>query len=114
MATPALGRSAQLSRRQLVLVVIALAAGLSLAWVDTRPHFDDTGVLVMLLIGISIPIAAASGRWPWLWAVLIGAPVPIAELVGAGSPASLVALGCSALGAAAGWFLARGLRAGGR
>ena len=55
-------------------------------------------------------ITAFAGRdRPWLWAVLIGLPTPLVEIVGSGSTGSgsLLALGFAGAGAALGWELTR-------
>lgn len=74
----------------------ALAAGLVLAWIDTRPSFDDTGVLVALLIiagvGVAILDGAPSTGVAWLLGLLVGGPTPIVEVLNGGQAASLVAL----------------------
>jgi hypothetical protein len=58
---------------------LSLGAGLAIAWVDTRPGWDDTGVTAGLLA-----IAAAAGALarvpPWLAAALAAGPLLIAEL----------------------------------
>ena len=51
--------------------------------------------------------AGLSGRWPWLWAMLIGAWVPVLEIGGRAGPASLAALLIAGVGAAGGYALVR-------
>jgi hypothetical protein len=97
-------------RRWLGLAV-ALATGLAGAYLDTRPGFDDTGLLVFaLLIGGTVA-AAVAGRVGPLWiATLIaavGLPVPVAELAAGGSAASLAAVAVAAIGVAAGVGITR-------
>jgi hypothetical protein len=76
--------------------VAALAAGLILAWIDTSPGFDDTGVLVGLLVAAGVGVVILDGRpstgVAWVFGVLIGAPTPIVEAVNGGQAASIVAL----------------------
>ena len=73
-----------------------MAAGVALAWIDTRPGFDDTGVLIGLLIlaGIGAVVfagAPSTGRG-WLLGVLVGGPTPILEIRNGGQAAAVVAL----------------------
>jgi hypothetical protein len=93
--------------RDAVLAVLAAAIGLAIGYVDSRPNWDDAGITVSLILLTSAMVAGLSGRRPWLWAVLIGAGVPLFETFGRGGPASLVALPVAALGSAIGYALAR-------
>jgi hypothetical protein len=81
---------------------VALAVGLGAASIDTRPEFDDTGVLAFGLIAGGAVAAVMTGRAGigWLVALALGTglPVPAAELAPGGSPASLLALAFAAAG----------------
>jgi len=94
---------------ELALGAAAVIAGLGIAALDTRPSWDDTGITVGLLLGAAAAAAAASGRRPWLWATLVGAPLPIVEIAGGGATASLLALVFAAAGASIGWLARRGI-----
>ena len=96
-----------IGRRDALLAVAAVAIGLAIGYVDSRPTWDDAGITVSLLLLTSAMVAGLSGRRPWLWAVLIGAGVPVFETTGRGGPASLVALLVAAVGSAIGYALAR-------
>jgi hypothetical protein len=83
---------------------LALCAGVAIAWVDTRPNWDDTGVTA----GAVIIAAAASSfaRVPfYLAALLIVAPMLIAELHG--NAGVLIAIPLALVGAAAGLVMRR-------
>jgi hypothetical protein len=93
-------------RPVVALAVAALAAGLGIGYVDSRPSWDDTGVTVVLLVAAAAVAAVIAGDRPWVWALLVGAPVPIIEVPASGSLAPLAALACAAIGAGLG-FVAR-------
>jgi hypothetical protein len=38
---------------------LAFCAGLAIAWIDTRPHWDDTGITVGVLLAIPFTLAGA-------------------------------------------------------
>ena len=96
--------------RDNIALVVAVLGGLSIAWIDASPGWDDTGITAgLLVIGAGVA-AGISGRRPWLWAILVGLPTPFVELGQGGDPAALAALGFSAVGAAAGYLIARAIR----
>jgi hypothetical protein len=96
-----------IGRRDAVLGVVAAAIGLAIGYVDSRPTWDDTGITVGVILVTSAIVSGLSGRRPWLWALLIGAWVPLFEISGSGGPASLVALLVAAVGATVGYALVR-------
>ncbi len=103
--------------RMATLIVVALALGLVIARIDSRPGWDDTGTSAGLLLLGTATIAAVGGARPWLWAILVGAPTPITEIVSTGNTGSTLALVFAAIGAAVGWWIGsivRGTDGGGR
>jgi hypothetical protein len=93
-----------------IALVVAVISGLAIAWIDASPGWDDTGITAgLLVIGAGVA-AGISGRRPWLWALLVGLPTPLVELAQGGDPAVLAALAFAAIGAAAGYLIARAVR----
>jgi len=98
------------SRRYATAFVVAVAAGIAIALIDSSPGWDSTGITAGLLL-IGAGVASAIGRdRPWLWALLVGLPTPLLETVRDGNTGSWLALGFAALGAAIGWVIARSSR----
>ena len=102
--------------RALAAIVVALAAGLALARVDSRPAFDDTGVMAVALALAAFVVVLLDGSARALraamLAVLVGIWIPVLEL----SPVSsgpLLALGFAAAGAGTGLVALRASRGGG-
>ncbi len=88
-----------------LLTGLALAAGLTIAFLDTRPGWDDTAVTVAFIV-LAAALAALVGLRPWLAALLVAGPLVAAEWRGLG--AGLVAPLVIAFAAAAlGWLLQR-------
>ena len=82
--------------------------GVAIAWVDTRPTWDDTGVTAGALLAAS-GIGALGGLRPWLAAALAVSPLLVAEFRGTNTGvllAPVVAL-VGAYGGAAVWHLLR-------
>ena len=73
-----------------VRTALALALGLGLAWVDTRPTWDDTGVMAFLVLIVSAAAGAAGVR-PWLAAACVAGPIAVAGL-SKGNVGTLLAL----------------------
>jgi hypothetical protein len=87
-----------------------MAIGVGVAFIDSSPGWDSTGITAGLLF-LGAGAAAAIGRdRPWLWALLVGLPTPILETVRDGNVGSWLALVSAALGAAVGWAIARAVR----
>jgi hypothetical protein len=99
--------AARSAKGDLMLVPVAAALGLSVAWLDSQPGNDATGVTVVLLLSGALAVAAASGRRPWLWTILVGVWTPLVEIGGASGAASLAALVVAGIGAAIGHLVAR-------
>ena len=92
-------------QRALLGAAIALIAGLAIAWVDTRPNWDDTGITVGLLL-IGAAVAGQVGEPWWLAGGLAAAPLLIAER--GGETSVLIAVPIIAFaGGFAGAFLRR-------
>ena len=96
-----------IERRDGLLVMAAVAIGLAIGYVDSRPTWDDTGITVSLILLTSSLVAGLSGRRPWLWALLIGVWVPILEFGGTVGAASLIAPAVAAVGATIGFAVVR-------
>ena len=50
----------------------AALIGLAILWIDTRPHWDDSGVTAGLLFLGAAEVVVFSPRRPWLTALLVG------------------------------------------
>jgi hypothetical protein len=83
----------------LPLIALAVAVGLVIAWIDTRPGWDDTGVTAGLLLAASAIFAALRPRAPWLWAIAVGVWIPLVGILGTHNYGSLLALAIAFLGA---------------
>lgn len=94
-------------------LVVAVVAGIAIAYVDSRPGWDSTGITAGLL-AIAALIAVlldGSGRAVRVAAiaVLVGIWIPIFEIAAPGSNGPLLAFVFSAVGAFVGWVVVRGL-----
>jgi len=88
---------------------LVVLAGLAIARMDTRSHWDDTGMTAAAL-AVAAGLGAAAGVRPWLAAVLAGLPLVVAEWSGSGT--ILLVFLFPLAGALGGWFLRRTLARG--
>ena len=91
--------------RDTVLAAAGLVIGLTIAWFDSRPTWDDTGITIAVLLLSAGMLAGLSGRRPWLWAILVGAWTPLLEIPLDGEWLSLIALAAAGIGAALGYWV---------
>jgi len=88
-------------------LVAALVVGVAIAWVDTRPNWDDTGVTVGVILLSALVLGVAEPKRPWLQALALGAWIPLAEVPRGHGFAPLAALVIAFVGAYAGSFVGR-------
>jgi HAAS domain-containing protein len=93
-----------------ILLVIAVLAGLFFAYVDSRPTWDDTGILagaILLTCGL---ISLLGFRRPWLLALAVGAWIPLRGSLVTHNFGSVLALIIAFVGAYGGWLFRLGIR----
>jgi hypothetical protein len=90
---------------QKILAIFAVASGLFIAFVDSRPNWDDTGVTVFALLVVSGLLGMLAPKRPWVWAFLVGIWLPLYYLVTALNFSVLITLLFPFLGAYAGMLV---------
>ena len=91
-----------------VVLLFAVASGLAIAYVDSRPHWDDAAITAFALFASAAVAGFAAPRYPWLWALGVGIWIPmhaVATSLTAASAAMLVVLAFPLAGAWAGSLL---------
>jgi hypothetical protein len=84
---------------QEILLVLAIVAGLSIAYIDSRPNWDDTGISVGLVLLTAGLFALLGYRRPWLLAITVGGWIPLYGSLVTHRPASTAALIIALVGA---------------
>jgi hypothetical protein len=95
---------------QKILLAVAIIAGLFFAYLDSRPTWDDTGILagaILLTCGL---IALIGIQRPWLLAMAVGAWIPLRGILVTHNYGSILALIIAFVGAYAGWAFRLGIR----
>src|ERR1051325_1734930 len=95
---------------QSVLLAVALLAGLFSAYVDSRPTWDDTGILAGGLLLFSGLLTLLGYRKPWLIALAVGIWIPLHDIYLSHDFRLLLILLIPLIGAYSGWLVRLGIR----
>ena len=95
---------------QNILLAVAVLAGLFSAYIDSRPTWDDTGLLVIGMIFVSGLLTLLGHRRPWLIALAIGIWIPARQIFLTHDFRLLVILLIPFIGAYGGWLVRLGYR----
>jgi hypothetical protein len=79
------------SARTAALILAAFALGLAIAYVDTRPTWDDTGITAGVVVAGSA-LATMVGLRPWWAAACVAGPLALVLAVHGSLAAVVVAL----------------------
>jgi hypothetical protein len=91
---------------QKLLILIAIIIGHIFAYIDSRPNWDDAGVLAISIATVCAILAYLYPRRPWIWALAVGIWIPIHTLIHNGNAGSILAIIFALIGA----YLGAGLR----
>lgn len=94
---------------RVLVLFVGTAAGLGLAYVDSRPSWDDTGVMAGALLVVAFVLGAVAPRRPWVTALAVGIWIPLFGILGSRNYGSLLALAFAVAGAYAGSLLRRAM-----
>jgi hypothetical protein len=86
-------------------LTLAITIGLVIAWVDSRPHWDDTGVSVFMILSAATLCGYLSTQKPWLIALAVGIWIPLFGVIAAANFGTLLALIPAFIGAYIGYFI---------
>jgi uncharacterized membrane protein (DUF441 family) len=92
---------------QKTLLVAAIAFGILIGYMDSRPSFDDTGITAGVILLTTAVLGAVAPARPWVWALAVGVWVPLFEIYAASNYGSLLALAFAFAGAYAGMVARR-------
>ena len=90
---------------RIILITAAIAVGLLIAYFDSRPNWDDTGVTAGVVFLASATFAFLGKNRPWLWAVAVGIWIPMTGILISRNYGSLLALLVALGGAYAGMIV---------
>lgn len=87
------------------LLPLSVLLGLAIAWIDSRPAWDDAGITAGALFLTSAALGFAVPKRAWLWALGVGIWLPLHAIVAGGHWDMLVTLAFPLVGAGAGFGL---------
>jgi hypothetical protein len=88
-----------MKRQYYLPLILSIAFGSIIAWIDTRPNWDDTGITVGLILVSTMICGGLSPSRAWLWALIVGGIVFAANFIPHGNYGSAIALGVALVGA---------------
>ncbi len=74
------------------ILPIALCLGLMIAYVDSRPNWDDTGLTALALFACACLCGVLEPNRPWLWALAVGLWIPVFGIASSRNFGSLLAI----------------------
>ncbi len=85
-------------------LIVGVLSGLSIACIDTRPHWNDTGISVAMILIAAFVSGVISPQRTWLITLSVGIWIPLFNIIIAHNAGSLIALVPAFIGAYIGWF----------
>jgi hypothetical protein len=89
------------NRSFFILLIIALACGAAITWIDSRPTWDDTGITAAMILVATSTLGFLSPSRAWIFALAVAVWIPAFGLVH-GHHSTVIALVVGFVGAYAG------------
>jgi len=83
---------------------LSILAGLSIAYVDSQPDWDDTGITVLLILVSSLLFSYLANKRPWIIGLAISIWIPVWAIVSTHNYGGFLALVPGFVGAYAGYY----------
>jgi len=90
---------------QRILLAAAMVVGLLIAYVDSLPKWDDTGITVFALVFCGGILGLIIRRRPWLYGLAVGLWLPLRAIILTHDARFVVVLAFPLAGVYAGWGL---------
>ena len=94
---------------QNLLLASAVLAGLFSVYVDSRPTWDDSGILAFGILIVSGLITLLGYRRPWVIALAVGIWIPLYWILTTHNYGSILVLAFTFVGAYGGWLVRWGI-----
>lgn len=90
---------------QYICLVLAIVTGLAIAWIDSRPTWDDTGITVFMILFLAMLFGFLGSVKPWLFALAVSIWVPLFENMSSNNYGALFAFIPGFAGAYIGYYI---------
>lgn len=67
-----------------ITAILSTLGGMTIAWIDSQPGWDDTGITVGMLYILSALAGFFNPKKLWLWALLCGLWIPVVGILRSG------------------------------
>jgi hypothetical protein len=94
-------------RSFIVFLAFAVISGLIIAWIDSRPGWDDAGISAGMILLAGALWGYLASQKPWLIALSVGIWIPLFGIINGFHFEGLLALIPAFIGAYAGYFTKR-------
>ena len=79
-------------KASVVLLIPEIIAGVAIAWIDSRPNWDDTGISVLMVLVAAAIFGFFTSEKPWLTALAVSIWIPLFGILSAQNFGALLAL----------------------
>lgn len=79
--------------------------GITIAWIDSRPNWDDTGVSAFLVLMAALLCGYLAAKKPWIIALAVSLWIPLYSILSTHNYGAFLALIPGFIGAYAGYLL---------
>jgi hypothetical protein len=85
--------------------LLSVVLGLAIAWVDSSPNWDDTGISVFLVLAAAFLCGFLAAKKPWLIALLVSSWIPLFSIFSTQNFGAFLAFIPGFIGAYAGYLI---------
>ena len=64
-----------------ILFILSIFLGMLIGYIDSSPHWDDTGVTVAMILFASSILGFVMPHRAWIWALSVGIWIPIWNII---------------------------------
>lgn len=92
-------------KRFWLLFAFSVLIGLLIAWIDSSPNWDDTGITVVMIVIAAGVFGYLYPKYSFVWALTVSMWIPLWNIVNSGDYSILIVLLFGFIGAYIGFFI---------